>query len=632
MPSVLNDFLLDYKKAHPDVDVADPGTDRVWNWRKGNIYRRTVTVDNTGITARTNYIQRIIWDTRAIHGANKISPTLNDLRVYDSDGVTRLEHYVFAPNTPYTVIVVKMSHTTNQVKSIFFEYGNPALQDLGSITAVAGSVMGKATKILECFSVEPYRMGRMHLLNSDKVHWWNNRARPFSSPLNRRAFIANMPQFQTGIVSGLPVIWFNGSQTLFTWDQHNLRTTSTDGVTMFTLCYADTSIQRYQRQLSFQDASGGFMISHWWTGSQAHFILSNDGGTAGGLNTGVVNGQWNLSTCRWGRNETNGMYTRRNGALVAQRNSLNTALVQPTEWNQFSMGTFNITSEYFNGYLAAALIFDEALNATEVGQVEALINGIYQTYGSHATVTIGSESTISGGDHSFTSYSPFSSFDIVEDSETVGTFASVEGKATIQRMLEKTLAVGSDRDGAWQISSEDTTSGALSAHVCRSRTATTSAGIDYVNIERTISAVNVNDLSIFYQTNLVDASNYASTNNDYIEFDFWCQDHTKIDTTSSYISFTDTAETKSYFALLSANVNVLASNKLCKVRIKKSSFTPVSSPTWSFVSQRLKINVQTTTGTQTVKYGVFKLVKNYEDDTMFHTNKRCAPQLSRSTD
>lgn len=610
MPSVITDFALHAKLMHPEISLA-PVSESVTNWNKANIYRRTITINNTGKLAKTNYVTRLVWDTRTLFTDYKTTPTMNDVRVYDTDGVTRLQHFIFAPISSYTTILILVpSISAGATKSIFIEYGNPALPNLASFSGVAPSAMVKSSKILECFSLDTYRNPNQPE-NSATVHYWNNRANQFNSPLNRNAFTANMPTMNTAVLSPVPVLAFTTNKTLFTWDQHNLRTRNTDGITMFTISYADTALSRYQRQLSFQDATGGFIISHWNNGGagQNQFIVSNDGGTAG-LNTGVVLGQWNLSCCRWSRNATNGMFTRRNGALVAQRNSTNVALVQPSEWNQFTIGSFNITTEYFDGFMACALIFDEALSVAECQDVEVFLNSIYQIYGTDfPTVTIGSESTISGGKHSYTSFAPFSSFNLYDKIDNIGSLSKQSAKATIKTMIEKTLVTGANYEN-WSLSTQVTN------EVARQLTASTSNSIDSVTITRT-QGVNINDLSQFFVDNLVGADNYASSANDYIEFKLTVENASLISLANSYIEFVNAGGTNAFRALLSANLNTMYSNRESLVKIKKSAFTvQAGSPTWSNVSDLLRVNIRTSSGTQLVKYKNFQLVKNWDEEQL----------------
>jgi hypothetical protein len=80
----------------------------------------------------------------------------------------------------------------------------------------------------------------------------------------------------------------------------------------------------YQSLFRFQNSAGTFVVYPWGLGGNT-FISSSDGGTGGGIASGLVSSVNNVGGVRYRRNTANGMQTYLNGEINAQRASGNNA-------------------------------------------------------------------------------------------------------------------------------------------------------------------------------------------------------------------------------------------------------------------------------------------------------------------
>ena len=535
MASTISDYILDTKKMHPDAGVATNLAGELdYSMIKGNLYKRTITIDNTGKTVKSNYLVAFKLDTYQIYYFYKCGWNFNDLRVYDSDETTALPFYVEGVNTTYTTIYVKIPSLAAGSKNIFIYYGNPALKSAANITNTLGSVFSKTSLVAWLKSNDVNRSLGGGLVDNDLVPKWNNKASTVN--IIHQPTSANRPTFKENIQNGQPAILSNG-KFLARDALYPLKLQNNTEVTIFSVVYADTSLQRYTSHVRFQGGAG-YVVNHYWNtaDSTLKFLVSNDGGT-GGISTGLSRGAWNLSGCHWKANTTNGFQTFNNGALVAQRNSNNSTLdIDNIPLHLFS---FRGASEFYNGYSGDILVFSDFLTTQERTDVTTYLNAKFRIYDTAdmPTITVGSESAATANNFNYLSYAPFTIWNSSQQfANKITGITKSTAKATIKDIFRKVISVGQDLE-AWSNSTQDTT-GLLSLAFARAKTATTTASIDEVRIDRPDGSNNLADLSQFNYVNITDSSSvYSSTDTDWIEHDFYCEDATKIDQAISYIRF-----------------------------------------------------------------------------------------------
>jgi len=610
----------------------------------GNIFKREIEIDNTGLTSKTNYPIRLVIDHEDWHKDNKTAWQLNSLRAYDTDGTTRLEHYVEGDNTTHCTIYIKVPSISATTKTIYIEYGNNALQDLRSLTGVFGTAFDKkvtgSTKralIAHFKANDPHRFIGGAMKNDNPISSWVNRAEggELNCAVNLSNFpFSNVPFYKRNQVASLPAIDFDGGDTLIALLSSTYQFQSSTELTMFEVFYPRTNVTNAQRLLNYQDQdyiyralTGGttldtistFIASHW--GASGLFIMSNSGGTTG-LSNGVVANEWQINSQHFTHNATNGMRTYRNGSLVAQRHTTSSGIAS-TPMNTYTAGgeTFVVTprpiigsyiasSEYFNGQVGDLLVFSSDLNNSERLEVETYLNTKYQVYGTSdmPTITVGSESSISNA-HSLTSYAHLISFDVMSKLKAGVAESTADGKISksIFNSFAPCLSLQS-----WTGDGSYVTEGDLIERKARKIAGTTTAKTDEVTIDRTIGSVNYARLDAFNLTNEVDAStSIASTDDDYIIFQVKLSNATNINSTDTKIDFLKTSGTDNYSAPISASENGAVVDGVNIIKIKKSAFTKTGTITWADV-KKMKITVKTSTSTCDFTYSGFRLEMNYE--------------------
>lgn len=138
------------------------------------------------------------------------------------------------------------------------------------------------------------------------------------------------------------------------------------GTDNFTLFFVANGTS-YQSLLRFQNDGSIFVVYPWENGGGRTFLVSTDGGTGGGINSGLVNSANNIGGARYRRNTSNGMQTFLNGTVNAQRNSVNVAV--PTQ--PFYSGVYNPgTSEFPTADVGEMIVFYTALNEMQMAIVQ----------------------------------------------------------------------------------------------------------------------------------------------------------------------------------------------------------------------------------------------------------------------
>ncbi|MEO6133561.1 MAG: T9SS type A sorting domain-containing protein [Ginsengibacter sp.] len=176
---------------------------------------------------------------------------------------------------------------------------------------------------------------------------------------------ASQPLWVDNVVNGKPVIRFDGNSDLMTTD-----VTGPGGTELTFFVVAKSNGQRI---ISYNDNTGYVLYSY---ATPNNFIISNDGGPYGGLNSGTNNALSFQVTCaRYIANTTNGMQTFVNGALLAQRTSANIVLPSvPLQLGSYPGGG---ATELINGDVAEIIIYNRALTDVEREQVENYLTQKY---------------------------------------------------------------------------------------------------------------------------------------------------------------------------------------------------------------------------------------------------------------
>ena len=176
---------------------------------------------------------------------------------------------------------------------------------------------------------------------------------------------ASQPLWVDNVLNGKPVIRFDGNSDLMTTD------ITGPGGTEFTFFVVAKS--NGQRIISYNDGSDYVLYSY---PAPNNFIISNDGGAYGGLNSGTNNPvAFQVSCARYIANTANGMQTFVNGALLAQRTSAN--IVLPTVPLQLGSYPGGGATELINGDVAEIIVYNRSLTDIEREQVENYLTQKY---------------------------------------------------------------------------------------------------------------------------------------------------------------------------------------------------------------------------------------------------------------
>lgn len=617
MASTISDFSKRVKKMAPDVGLAtNYDGEKEYNAVRSNPFRRSVTLNNSGKPARTGWLVHIKLDTKAIYALNQCAFTFSDLRVYDSDQTTELQFYVEAPNTAWTSIFVRVDLPAGGSKTIWLYYGNPGLESKSDISTLL--IFG-SSNILTSWRCRYWGKGNQPTrvfngeLTGPVFYCENHKGGPkfdfFNSDINPTS-TGTVPSYTLNSVNGLPEMTFDGDNDFLsqaTYPSESIIRTNVSYHIFAVAARADTGTNYI---LAGDVTSPGTnQLLHFGWRDNTTFTLGQWGNNLNATVSGYSSKTWQLCEGE----KLGGVGTRLyiNGSLVGS--NTNTAGLSVD--NILRIGYQEQGSIYYNGGIADILMFQvpfTGLSSNEINNVRTYLRVKYALYNtsSDPTVTVNSQQASGSTEWSYTSYAPFCEFRENIKAE-VGAYPESTGTVKITNLMQKTLAVGNSVE-TWSNSTVDKTGKYISAHECRTRTATTSAGVDSVTIERLDGSNNRGDLGKFEVENIVEATTYSSTDDDYIEFELWPTNAATISTTNSYIRFENSGNTLSYQAALSKNENLLSSGILNTVRIKKTEFTRFGSGTWTTASYRCKINIQTSSGSQAVYYGNVRLVRRFD--------------------
>jgi hypothetical protein len=118
-----------------------------------------------------------------------------------------------------------------------------------------------------------------------------------------------------------------------------------------------------QSPVRFQGTGGDYIVAGW--SSPSVHIISTDGGTGNGISVGAINDNtWHHYAMVWKRNTVNGFKSYRDGALIAQRTSLDVPLPPNNGGN--TLGKYAWGSEYLNGCLDEVRVWKVARTQAEI--------------------------------------------------------------------------------------------------------------------------------------------------------------------------------------------------------------------------------------------------------------------------
>jgi len=623
MASTISDFGIQARKMMAEFGSASNfNGELAANVSKTNPNKITVTVNNTGKTVKTNYVMRIGIDAQALYFTNnQCAFNFNDLRVYDSDNVTPLSFYVEAPATSYCSVFVLFPTLAAASRTIYFEFGNPALSSLSNLASTLGAVFTDSNFNFWLTASNCYRTVNAGLDNFGDRYCraLNNQAdsnnfAPAKGTRNDAVGLfntLNLLNSQPGLASTLsntvniyyetvlPVIQANLGYTVFAVEQR----LAAAGMTVI----ADSGVSATNQQFNFlySDATT-FRLGQY--GNDLTYSVPAYAANQNRIWAGVFN-------------PSSGHFLRLNGTQVAS----NTNTVGMATTNLLRIGTDANNTIPFQGYIFDALIFFRALTSTEIGLVENYLNAKYQLFGVADIPTFSLSTVAATGStgFSFLSFAPMSSWSETQSlSQTLYGQASTNSTVTVLNTFNKTLAVGLNAEG-WSTSTQYITgvsTSTIALPYARQLAVSPVLATDQVQIQAldlNDGLNNIHDLSKFEEKNEAETTSYLTIGDDYIELRFAADDLTLIDISNSYIQFQDlvSSPTKTAKVFFNFSINALVAGSTSTLKWKKSAFVLTGTTNWADVSVYFSIGIKTTSGTQNCYYSNLKLNKNFDTST-----------------
>lgn len=604
-------FLDQAKRVETSVKTRNNISKKFLNWNFDFTKKISITVDNSGKTAKTNYRFPIKIDHESLVNNNNASYIFNDLQVFDSDETTPLQFHVEAENSKWCQVWVLIPSLPASSKTIWFYFGNPNKVDSSDYVY---DFLKKNELRLWIRANQPYCYKNNRNDNNDFITQFYNYGNGKKYPISTAGGdVSNEPAktFQSGsdpsfinVLSGAsPYASSFGSDVKV----NELGNNKFTGIVM-----AKASSQvNYQSILRGQSTFSNYAVIGWGSSGNSQFILSNDGGTTG-LSLGAVNNQWNILACRWQPNTTNGMNTWRNGALVAQRNSNNSTL--PNESFALLSVVFpnQAPSEFFEGEIGDIFYFNDYLTNAEILEVTDYIQKKYKFWSTsdYPTITVNSVTNITTP-ITYTDYSV-----TVDNFKTFSRFSNLyfglenaTSTCTLKPVLKKVFAVGNQHENWTNTTtvSKSVTSTLQSRQITSTNTGTFS---NYL-FTRIIDGNNINILDRFNLANLANVSVvYVSDENDYIQFEFFCENISALNLNTSHFAVFDF--TGSAIATFNKNLNSWKNGNNW-VRFKKSDFVGVVNVFLNPVLIQIS-TVSLTSDPIVFNFSNFELIKNWEED------------------
>ena len=620
MASTISDFNLQARKMMAEFGSgSNYASESSFNVSKTNPNKITVTVNNTGKTAKINYVMRIAIDAQTLYFTNnQCAFNFNDLRVYDSDNVTPLNFYVEAPATSYCSIFVLFSTLASSTRTIYFEFGNPALPSISNLAGTLGNIFIDSTLNFWLAASNCYRTVNAGLDNFGDRYCkaLNNQADPNNFAPAQGIFSGSVGLYNTlSLLNSQPGLASTLSSSVNVYYQTILPVIQVNSG--YTICAVEQRLAASAMAVVGDSGSPA-------TNQQFNFRYTD----AATFSLGQYNNDLNYTVPAYASNQNRiwsgifdpsaGHFLRLNGNQVAS----NTNLTGMATANQLKIGTDSYNILPYNGYIFDVLIFYRSLNSTEIVLVENYLNAKYQLFNIADIPTISlSTVTLTGySGFSFLSFAPMSSWSETQNlTQTLYGQASTTSTVTLLNTFNKTLAVGLNAEN-WSASSQYITglsTSTITLPYSRQLAISTILAADQVKIEAldlNDGSNNIHDLSKFEEKNEVEATNYLTIGDDYIELKFSADDLNKIDIINSFIQFQNisSSPTKTAKIFFSSSINEFILNSTNTLKWKKSFFTLSGTTNWADVSIYFAISVKTTTGSQNCYYGDLKLNKNFD--------------------
>jgi hypothetical protein len=606
------DFYLPVRKMSADFATLNNQQSDTTNYDivGGNIYRNSVTINNTGLSVKSNYLICVQWDTKNLIQGYQLAVNMCDLRVLSSDDVTPLNFYIQGENQTNTCIFVLMPSLPATNTTIYFEYGNPAKIKKSNITNTLGSglfsnftlwLRGNEVNV----STNPLETGLQYIWQNQgtkKCHIAQNDGVNTPSVVNLCNNLATM-NFSSSLANSI-----GSSQMYCTEIMKRDFDISFLGGSVSAFCVARgtgsyfgknsstvSTVDPQRRKLQLTD-------SNWRCGSDSQLVTLPTVNTAKFSFIGAVS------------------YSNSSHTLLSDNTTTTstTTLSLASNDARFNIGAGYQSAEYFDGDIAEVII-TTGLNSTEIGQVKNYLNAKYRLYNTSdmPTSSVGAQGNTSYTSSTYLSYASLTDFS--SSNSLKNTFYGLsknESKVKISNYFQKTFASGINQEG-WSTStqySESDTYQPIVLSYCRTITLVTGTNTDSVTIEsiNPNTGNNQGDISKFEVVNEVATAIYQSTSNDYICFDFCCDSLANLDVANCWVKFQNVGNTINYYSTLVNNINPLLDGVNNRIQIKKSSFALFGAGSWSDMVQ-MRVNFQKITGAvQKVYYGNFTLVKNIE--------------------
>lgn len=616
MPTIYLDYEKQVKRMSSDIgiDINDLGDE--YSLTSKNQYKRQLTIDLTGKPA-TNLVC-FVFDHFLFGIDRRSGLNFSDLRVFNLTMTTEYEYYVQSYNTRHCCVFIKFptNLVAGSVTNIFVTYGNVGLKSKSNASIVSSKLI--SNDLIYAIRGNEATQDQMHLRDII-IDLASVENRAMSNTLGFTDDVSAgrlKPKLQVDApLNGMPVIRFLGNSTLPETYPNSKEQRFTDNYTSFIVAKSAT-LAGYNSLVRFQNSGVSWIIPMFWNGTNILSITSNDVGTAG-ISTGVVAGAWNICTSRRRRNSADGLNTYRNGVSIASVATTDTPLPNQDLW----IGSHANTGEFSNADLAEVLIFNSYLSDTERVEIETYLNIKYRIDSTNLPIlTLGGEQA-NAYSLAPLSFAPFASWQSKSelDSKSWGV-AGTTATAELLTMMQKTIASGSPIEN-WGFSTVDKTN-RIPSEYARKRIVGTVASSDIVNIYTALDS--------YSYANLVSGTTvYQSDLDDFIEFDFWCQDASTIDTVNSYIEFSSLSGGVFARAALNLNQKPLV-NGSNSIKIMKSAFVFLGD--WIQVSEKLTLRLVTLSGTQEVLYNNFRLTQNLTQNDYYQIQNRIVLRNAVSSD
>lgn len=612
------------------IALSSTATNISYTAKDPNVHSRVITINNTGKTAKTNYPFLVLFNHQDWHFNYKTGFHCNSFRVYDTDGVTRLEHYVEADNTTYCSLFIKATVAAGATKTITLEYGNNALPDLRNIVSVFGTVFNRRLIHLKANDCGRTWGGNIESLKN--VYVWrdsiNSQRRWYCDELTN----TDNPVLVENQQNGQPYISLENRYFRSSIVDNAILTDATQH-SIFVMCKNNTvagavSIVRRQND-NYQsrqagNTSGEYLNIMWINAGVSVWANSHDGATSSTLATGItVANQTQLCSSTWQKNvSTTGWRTHRNGVLVAQRTSANNDIAKFTNNGITYVHTPNLTigamsslanttvSEKSNALIGDIVEFNEALNDTDRQSVELYFDTKYNYSASadRATLNLGAEGAATVSENSTEQFGIYKWNNQAKINER-GVFSDVT-TLEIERLLEKPLTGQSTLENSfWGSSSGSFTNNSkilATARAFEMTQDTTARSLDIAL--STIIPTNTLTKYVIYNRYLNNTTGIDISEQDYIQFYIFIPDSSLINRTSSTVVLRNTANTLNYTFNLTQNKGTLMNGiNILKFRINEA--TKTGAVTLSSVTT-FTLNI-IGTGSQLIQIANLKITADY---------------------